>query len=202
MVRSVSGLDNPLDILLNLDPASVFRASLFFPFWRKLDDLGHHLDIAHPLDARICDPVFVVLLIAHVLATRRPSSTMQWVQLFRTNVVSLLIRSLSSRNGLLRDTCIAQISVIMSTLQVCQHFSHRNAELIAPPKGCRYARKTPRPLYLTPTEGCFQRPSQGAIAAIAVIHNVTPCPRAAGCFLSRTFYLPSHCAIPSSTDGA
>ena len=93
---------------------------MFFPFWRKLDDLGNHLDTTYPLDTRICDPAFVVLLVAHVLATRRPSSTTQWVQLFRTNVVSLLIRSLSSRNGLLRDTCVAQISAIMCALQVRQ----------------------------------------------------------------------------------
>ncbi|KAH9963282.1 ribosome 60S biogenesis N-terminal-domain-containing protein [Russula dissimulans] len=115
--RSVSDSDNPLDVLLNLDPASVFRACLLFPAWRKLDDLGYHLDIAHPLDGRICDPVFVTLLVAHVLATRRPSSTAQWVQLFRTNVVSLLIRTLSSRNDLLRDTCVALISTIMDALQ-------------------------------------------------------------------------------------
>jgi len=122
MTRSVSGSDDPLDVLLNLDPASVFRACLFFPSWRKLDDLGHHIGTTHPLDARICDPAFVVSLVAHVLATRRPSSTTQWVQLFRTNVVSLLIRSLSSRNGLLRDTCVAQIGAIMGALQVCQQY--------------------------------------------------------------------------------
>ena len=117
---SASGSDDPLDVLLNLDPASVFRACLFFPSWRKLDDLGHHLSTTHPLDARVCDPAFVVLLVAHVLAIRRPLSTAHWVQLFRTNVVSLLIRSLSSRNGLLRDTCITQINVILGALQVRQ----------------------------------------------------------------------------------
>ena len=118
LTRSVSSSDNPLDVLLNLDPTSVLRACLLFPSWRKLDDLGHHLSTTHPLDAQICDPVFVLLLIAHVLATRRPSSTTQWVQLFRTNVVSLLIRSLSSQNCLLRDTCVAQIVAIMDALQV------------------------------------------------------------------------------------
>ena len=121
LTRDVSGSDNALDVLLNLDPASVFRACLLFPSWRKLDDLGHHLDLTHPLDDRICDPVFVTLLVAHVLATRLPSSTTQWVQLFRTNVVSLLIRSLSSRNGFLRDTCVAQISAIVDALQVRQY---------------------------------------------------------------------------------
>jgi nucleolar pre-ribosomal-associated protein 1 len=121
MTRTGSGSDDPPDALLNLDPVSVFRASLLFPSWRKVDDLGHHLDLTHPLDSRTCDPVFVALLMAHVLATRPPSSTAQWVQLFRTNVVSLLIRSLSSRNGLLRDTCVAQISAIMHALQVRSH---------------------------------------------------------------------------------
>ena len=129
LTRSVSGSDDPLDVLLNLDPTSVLRACLFFPSWRKLDDLGHHLDTTHPLDAKNCDPVFVILLIAHVLATRRPSSTSHWVQLFRTNVVSLLIRSLSSRNHLLRDTCLTQISAIMDALQVRLVFLSANRTL-------------------------------------------------------------------------
>jgi nucleolar pre-ribosomal-associated protein 1 len=121
MTRADSGSGDQLDALLNLDPVSVFRACLMFPSRRKVDDLGHHLDLTHPLDGRTCDPVFVALLMAHVLATRPPSSTAQWVQLFRTNVVSLLIRSLSSRNGILRDTCVAQISAIMGALQVRSH---------------------------------------------------------------------------------
>jgi nucleolar pre-ribosomal-associated protein 1 len=121
MTRADSGSDDQLDTLLNLDPVSVFRACLLFPSWRKVDDLGHHLDLTHPLDSRTCDPVFVALLVAHVLATRPPSSTAQWVQLFRTNIVSLLIRSLSSRNGFLRDTCVAQISAIMNALRVRSH---------------------------------------------------------------------------------
>jgi nucleolar pre-ribosomal-associated protein 1 len=121
MTRADSSPDGPLGVLLNLDSALVFRACLLFPSWRKLDNLGHHLDLTHPLDSRTGDPVFITLLMAHVLATRPPSSTAQWVQLFRTNVVSLLIRSLSSRNDLLRDTCVTQISAIMDALQVRLH---------------------------------------------------------------------------------
>jgi nucleolar pre-ribosomal-associated protein 1 len=119
LTRSVSGAENALDAVLNLEPTSVFRTCLIFPSWRKLDDPGHHLDTTHPLADRLYDPVFVTLLVAHMLATRRPSSAVQWVQLFRTNVVSLLIRSLSSRDALLRETCISQISDIMDALQVC-----------------------------------------------------------------------------------
>jgi nucleolar pre-ribosomal-associated protein 1 len=139
---STSGSDDPLDVLLNLNPASVFRACLFFPSWRKLDDLRHHLGTTHPLDARICDPAFVVLLVAHVLATRRPFSTAQWVQLFRTNVVSLLIRSLSSRNGLLRDTCVAQISAIVGALQVLQQFFFSQSGVNRIPKRVRICKKS------------------------------------------------------------
>jgi nucleolar pre-ribosomal-associated protein 1 len=141
LTRSASGSDDPLDVLLNLDPASVFRACLFFPSWRKLDDLGHHLGTTHPLDARICDPAFVVLLVAHVLATRQPSSTMQWVQLFRTNVVSLLIRSLSSRNSLLRDTCVAQISTIVGALQVRRQSFISQSRVNHIPKRMRICKK-------------------------------------------------------------
>ncbi len=118
LTRSVSGAENALGALLNLDPVAVFRTCLVFPSWRKLDDLGHHLDITHALDARLYDPIFVALLMAHVLDVQRPSSAVEWVRLFRTNAVSLLIRSLSSRNILLRNTCVCQISAIMDALEV------------------------------------------------------------------------------------
>ncbi|KAI9466647.1 ribosome 60S biogenesis N-terminal-domain-containing protein [Lactarius psammicola] len=117
LTRSVSGAENALDALLNLDPVVVFRTCLVFPSWRKLDDLGHHLDITHPLDARLYDPIFVALLMAHVLGVQRPSFAVEWVRLFRTNAVSLLIRSLSSRNILLRNTCVCQISAIVDALE-------------------------------------------------------------------------------------
>ncbi|KAI0301899.1 transcriptional repressor TCF25-domain-containing protein [Multifurca ochricompacta] len=117
LTRSVSGEENPLDALLGLDSATVFRSCMAFPSWRKLDNLGHDLNTNHPLDDRLYDPVFIALLLAHVLAIRQPSSATQWVQLFRTNVVSLLIRSFSSRNDLLRDTCVSQIGIIMNILQ-------------------------------------------------------------------------------------
>ncbi|KAH9180077.1 ribosome 60S biogenesis N-terminal-domain-containing protein [Lactarius sanguifluus] len=117
LTRTVSGTENALDALLNLAPVAVFRTCLVFPSWRKLDDLGHHLDITHPLDARLYDPIFVALLMAHVLDVQRPSSTVEWVRLFRTNAVSLLVRSLSSRNILLRNTCVCQISAIVDALE-------------------------------------------------------------------------------------
>ena len=118
LTRPISGAENALDALLNLDSVAVFRTCLAFPSWRKLDVLGHHLDIAHPLDARLYDPIFVALLVAHVLGVQRPSSALEWVRLFRTNAVSLLIRSLSSRNILLRNTCVCQISTIVDALEV------------------------------------------------------------------------------------
>ena len=205
LARDVSGLDNPLDVLLNIDPASVFRACLLFPSWRKLDDLGHHLDLTHPLDDRICDPVFVALLVAHVLATRPPSSTAQWVQLFRTNVMSLLIRSLSSRNGMLRDTCVAQISAIVDALQVRQCALH-SSQPIGPDRPwieCGYAGEAPCPLYFAPAEGCLQGTHRWrAIPAATFILYVTPRSRPAWRFLSRPLHLSSHCSLPSPTAGA
>jgi len=205
LARDVLGSDNQLDVLLDLNPASVFRTCLLFPSWRKLDDLGHHLDLTHPLDDRICDPVFVALLVAHVLATRPPSSTAQWVQLFRTNVVSLLIRSLSSRNGLLRDTCVAQISAIMDALQVRQRALRFSQPIGSdrPRIECGYAGEAPCPLYFAPAEGCLQGTRRWrAIPTATLIYYVTPRSRLARRFLSRPLHLPSHCALPSPTTGA
>ncbi len=129
LTRSVSGAENALDALLNLDPVPVFRTCLVFPSWRKLDDLGHHLGVTHPLDIRLYDPIFVTLLMAHVLDVQRPSSTAEWVRLFRTNAVCLLIRSLSSRNISLRNTCIYQISTIVDAVKVFLTCLLRRTEL-------------------------------------------------------------------------
>jgi nucleolar pre-ribosomal-associated protein 1 len=69
-------------------------------------------------DAEIYDPVFVALLFAQMLTEAPPNTALSWVELFRTNVVSLLIRCLSSRDHALRDCALDQLAHLSRCLQV------------------------------------------------------------------------------------
>ncbi|KAI0052681.1 hypothetical protein FA95DRAFT_1483272 [Auriscalpium vulgare] len=97
----------------NLDSNRVFRTCLAFPTRRSLDP-DKDLDTG---DQHVYDPVFVVLLSAQMLAICRPSSALEWVQFFRSNTVSLLIRCLSSADNILRDLSLAQLATVASALQ-------------------------------------------------------------------------------------
>ncbi|KAL4250925.1 Nucleolar pre-ribosomal-associated protein 1 [Abortiporus biennis] len=89
---------NSLDVLLNLDANRMFRSCLSFPQSRALID---------PVDIEVVemaayDPIYVILLFANMLVECVPTTALIWVQLFRTNVASLLIRALSSHDGNVR----------------------------------------------------------------------------------------------------
>lgn len=70
------------------------------------------------VDAQLYDPVFVILLCAQMVADCQPSSALGWVQLFRTNAISLLIRSLSSKDEPTRDMSLLQVASIAKSLEV------------------------------------------------------------------------------------
>ncbi|KAI0938875.1 hypothetical protein AcW1_004074 [Taiwanofungus camphoratus] len=105
---------NGLEALGSLDPIRVFRTCLAFPDWRRLQD--HDIE-DHDNDNQLYDPPFLVLIFAQMLSDGPPSSALSWVQLFRTNIVSLLIRCLSARDSCLREAALAQISALYRILQ-------------------------------------------------------------------------------------
>ncbi len=75
------------------------------------------------VDEQIYDPLFIILLFSQMLIEGPPTSALGWVQLFRTNVVSLLIRALSSHQGSFREMAISQISGLYQHMQVCFVFT-------------------------------------------------------------------------------
>ncbi|KAK0490295.1 ribosome 60S biogenesis N-terminal-domain-containing protein [Armillaria novae-zelandiae] len=66
------------------------------------------------------DPLFVILLFAHTLAEDPPQGTFPWIEFFRTNVVGLIIRSLSAKDGHLRELAIYCISALWKQLETVE----------------------------------------------------------------------------------
>lgn len=69
-------------------------------------------------DAQLYDPLFLMLLFAQTLAENSPSSAFAWVELFRTNIVSLLIKAVSSKCGGIREVALCQIAALWQHLEV------------------------------------------------------------------------------------
>ena len=105
-----------LEALQSLDSIRVLRTCLVYPtrrsFAEEVDDKGSLYD------GQIYDPVFVMLLFGHTISHSPPGSALAWVELFRTNVVSLLIRALSSKDKNMRYVALCQIATLWKYLEV------------------------------------------------------------------------------------
>lgn len=128
---------NALEAIQSLDPSRVLKTCLEYPDWREL---ASESSVHRSSGDSVYDPVFVVLLIAQVLADSAPSSALAWVQLFRTNVVSLLIRALSAKDAQLRDIAWAQIAALYRMLEVCSVCTISFSTLMSSTE-CRFARE-------------------------------------------------------------
>lgn len=106
-----------LDAIQSLDAIVVLRTCLNFPSWRRLEDSLTEQATAH--DAQLYDPVFLILLLSQTLAENPPSSAFAWVELFRTNIVSLLIKAMSSKDDGIRDAALCQLTGLWQYLVVC-----------------------------------------------------------------------------------
>lgn len=98
--------------LLALDSNQVFRTCLAFPQWRDI-----YSSEGPAVDSEVYDPVYIILLFAFWLKDDPPSSALSWVRMFRTNVVSLLIRSLSSHEASTRQSALVQLAQLTTLLQ-------------------------------------------------------------------------------------
>lgn len=105
-----------LEALQSLDSIRVLRTCLVYPtrrsFAEEVDDKGSLYD------GQIYDPVFVMLLFGQMISHSPPGSALAWVELFRTNVVSLLIRALSSKDNNMRNVALCQITTLWKCLEV------------------------------------------------------------------------------------
>ncbi|KAK0205877.1 ribosome 60S biogenesis N-terminal-domain-containing protein [Desarmillaria ectypa] len=105
-----------LEAIQSLDPTLLLQTCLYYPNWRRVDD---QIDLdKHPV--LTYDPLFVILLFAHTLAEDPPQGTFPWIEFFRTNVVGLIIRSLSAKDGHIRELAIYCISALWKQLETVE----------------------------------------------------------------------------------
>ena len=116
-----SSSQSALEALQSLDPILVLRTCLNLPRWRCVEDQSA-LFISTQ-DAQLYDPVFVLLLFGQMLAEQPPSSSFAWLELFRTNVISLFIRVLSSKDGRMRELALCQLAALWKQMEVSRSSS-------------------------------------------------------------------------------
>ncbi|KAG1791586.1 ribosome 60S biogenesis N-terminal-domain-containing protein [Suillus plorans] len=117
-------ISSQLDAVQNMDPIRMLRTCHVFPIWRRMSDEQEDEKVG--LDEQVYDPLFVTLLVAQMLTHHPPTSSLEWVQTFRSNVFSLLIRCLSAKDEKIREASLGLLarvwkSVELSDMQEKQH---------------------------------------------------------------------------------
>lgn len=112
-----TGSNDALGAVLNLDAAKVFHTCLSFPRGLKFDLEHEHHDQSE-LREELYDPLFLNLIFARVVTGNPPSSALAWVQLFRTNIVCVIIRTISSKDDAFRELALCNLSGLWKLLEV------------------------------------------------------------------------------------
>ncbi|KAH7884073.1 ribosome 60S biogenesis N-terminal-domain-containing protein [Phlebopus sp. FC_14] len=110
-----TSVTNALEVIQNLDPVRMLRTCLAFPTWRRFGEEKYSKE--GPTHELMYDPLVVVALSAQMLVESPPTSALGWVKVFRTNIASLLIRCLSSKDPNIRELALCQIARLWETLQ-------------------------------------------------------------------------------------
>ena len=188
-----------LEAINALNSNQVLRTCLAFPNWRRLQD-GKDKNRNRNANKDVYDPVFILLLFALMLLESPPSSTSGWVELFRSNVVCLLIRCMSSRDDDLRDLALCQIVALWKSLQV--HYSSSIASLwhyqhlFCLFADCGYARRTACHVYPQSAEECAAGAFDRTSDTTTHIHNYHPFARPPRHLLPIALPLPPHFTLP------
>lgn len=110
-----------LDALTSLDPALTMKTCTSFS-----SAVTHHSKA--PSDTKIYDPHFLISLLSGVLANVESMNHIDWVNLFRTNVVSVGLRALAAREDDIRELAAQTLFVLGHSLTVRllnKHCDHR-----------------------------------------------------------------------------
>lgn len=122
-------VSDQLDAVQHMDPIRMLRTSHVFPIWRRMSDDQEDEQVG--LDEQVYDPLFVILLVAQMLSLRPPASSLEWVQTFRSNVFSLLIRCLSAKDEKIREASLSLLARVWKWVEVCAlFFGYSNAFLM------------------------------------------------------------------------
>ena len=103
--------------MLSLDTGQVFRTCLDFPRGLKFD-LDHKYHDKSEFREDLYDPLFLNLIFVRVVLGNAPSSAFSWVQFFRSNILCVIIRSLSSKDDAFRELALWNLSGLWRLLEV------------------------------------------------------------------------------------
>ncbi|KAF8706710.1 Ribosome 60S biogenesis N-terminal, partial [Rhizoctonia solani] len=111
-----------LSAVCNFNPSTMFRTCASFP--QRRDPQSMELEAGdHRND--VYDPNFVLPLLVALMASEEPVTSMQWVDLCRTNVISLAVSSLSSKRPTMRQLGYAALVTAYTRLPDVE-FQERN----------------------------------------------------------------------------
>lgn len=103
--------------ITSLDPARVFRTCTAFPTRRRLDGGGlKNLPIGY--GDVLYDPVFLTLLVAQLVLEHKILSTMEWVQLFSSNIISVVMCVFTSKDQEFRNVAVTAFAGLLQRIQV------------------------------------------------------------------------------------
>lgn len=94
----------PINAVINLDPRLVFKVCTEYPQWRGIQGTSFESQEGRGQE-QLYDPVFLVLLLGQIISAITGGSKltgMDWVQIFRSNIVCVLVSTLSARQDDLR----------------------------------------------------------------------------------------------------
>ncbi|KAJ6613338.1 ribosome 60S biogenesis N-terminal-domain-containing protein [Mycena sp. CBHHK59/15] len=164
---------NVLEAVQGLDAILVLRTCLHFPKWRSLEDQPD--STANLRNTQIYDPVFLILIFAQAMAEKIPENAFGWIELFRTNIVSLLIRALSAKDQRIRDVARLQLAALWTHLEAscithpCYSFS---ADMQEQPHVV-YVLNILRNLLTSPTAGPLRRlPSYTTLILLHALRGI------------------------------
>ncbi|KAF9046067.1 hypothetical protein BDZ89DRAFT_1155358 [Hymenopellis radicata] len=106
--------NNSLEAIRSLDSNMLHRTCLQFPKWRVVEDQSAEYEDA---PSTLYDPIFVILLFVQMLADSPPTSAFAWIELFRTNIVGVLIRALSAKDDHVRELGLCAIAGLWTSLE-------------------------------------------------------------------------------------
>ena len=101
-----------LDALTSLDPALTMKTCTTF----STTGVRDHIETLP--DSKVYDPRFLISLLAGVLASVDSMNHVDWVNIFRTNVVSVALRALAAREDDIRELAAQTLFVLGHSLTV------------------------------------------------------------------------------------
>jgi nucleolar pre-ribosomal-associated protein 1 len=130
-----------LHAVQNMDPIRMLRTCHVFPVWRRMSDEQEDEQVG--LDEQVYDPLFVILLVGQMLSLRPPASSREWVQTFRSNAFSLLVRCLSAKDEKIREASLSLLARVWKWVEVCVFvWLYRGLVMLTPLASFRICKKS------------------------------------------------------------